>query len=110
MAIREFTHLEIGKEVEGVSGHFKVDKEIRLDLGGRKVLGIIANAEWDRACCGMGGCRYAIIPGAIVGYKTKTNEKGQSVSLVEAVNDEEIQKEIKRLIEADEFVQQVNFW
>jgi hypothetical protein len=29
---------------------------------------------------------------------------------VEAINDEEMQKEIKRLIEADEFVQQVNFW
>ena len=58
----------------------------------------------------MGGCRYAIIPGTIVRYKTKTNEQGQSVSEVEAINDEEMQKEIKRLIEADEFVQQVNFW
>jgi hypothetical protein len=109
MAVREFTHVEIGREIQSISGYYKVDKEIRLDLGGREVLGIIANAEWDRSCCGMGGCRYAIVPGTIVGYKTKTNEKGQSVSEVETVNDEEMQKEIKRLIEADEFVQQVNF-
>ena len=110
MAIREFTHVEIGQEIESISGYFKVDKEIRFTLGNQEVLGIIANAVWDRSCCGMGGCRYAIVPGRIVGYKTKMNEKGQSVSEVEAINDEEMQKEIKRLIEADEFVQQVNFW
>lgn len=110
MAMQDFTHEEIGKEVEAISGHYQVEKEMQLDVGGREVLGILGTAIWDRSCCGMGGCRYALVPGYIVGYKIKTNEKGQSVSEVETISDEAIQKEIKRLIEGNEYVQQVNFW
>ena len=110
MTIREFTHEEIGQEVEAVSGHYKAEREMRLEVGGREVLGIIGIAIWDRSCSGMGGRRYAIVPGYIVGYKTKKNDKGRPVSEVEAVLDEETQKEITGLIRLEEFVQQVDFW
>ncbi len=110
MSVREYTHLEPGLEVEGLSGHYTVDKEIKLEVGEREVLIILGSAMWDKSCCGIGGCRFATIPGYIVDYKARTNNAGEPVSDVEVIDDEVLQKQIKKQIEASEYVQQVNFW
>ena len=110
MATREYTHTELGREVESISGQYVADREILLYVGDREVLCVLGTAIWDKACCGPGGCQYALVPGYVVKYKARTNTEGEPISLVETIDSKEEQKGIKQDIEALEYVQQVNFW
>ena len=110
MARQVFTHLPLGQEVEAQAGHLTVEKELRLPFKDREVLVILGSAVWDRSCCGVGGCRYATVPGFILSYKSGLDEQGRSVSEVEPIAGEADRKELQKQIEALEVVQQVNFW
>ncbi len=110
MAVWKYTHEEPGDEVEAISGFYLVDKEMRVQVGDREALCVVGLARWDKSCCGKGGCRYAMVPGFILEYKSETNEKGQFVSLIEMIGDDADRKVIARIIEKDEYVQQVSFW
>lgn len=110
MSNLEYTHTQIGEEVESISGHYMPEKELLLDLNGKQVLCIIGVAVWDRACCGSGGLRYALVPGYIVSHKTDANEDGMPLSQVEPIENKNDQKQIKLLISRKDWVQQVNFW
>jgi hypothetical protein len=110
MAGQVFTHLPLGQEVEAVAGHMTADKELRLPFKDREVLVILGSAVWDRSCCGVGGCRYATVPGWLLSYQSRIGGLGQSQSEVEPIDDEADRKAIQKQIEALEVVQQVNFW
>ena len=111
MAVLEYTHSDIGQSVEAISGHYTVDEEIRLVIKGRTVLCIIMTAIWDRSCMGPGGLRYALVPGYLVEEKKiKQVKKGRPVSIVETINDLFVQEKVKKLIDQEAYVQQVNFW
>lgn len=110
MAAWKYTHEEPGQEIESISGFYLVDKEIRVKVGSREALCVVGSANWDKSCCGMGGCRYALVPGFIIEYKTETNADGLAVSKVEMINDKTERKIIERIIREAEYVQQVNFW
>ena len=84
-------------------------KEARLPLQGREVLYVVGYAVIDTSCCGIGGCAYALVPGFIMDWRYKRNEDGLTVSQVEPIHDEAIQKEVRRLIEREETVRQVSF-
>lgn len=83
---------------------------MRVDVGGREALCIVGVANWDKSCCGAGGCRYAMVPGYIINYKGETNEDGQAVSAVEIMSEQADRKVIEELVREAESVQQVNFW
>ena len=105
-----FTHLPLGEEVEAQAGHLTAEKELRLPFKDREVLVILGSAVWDRSCCGVGGCRYATVPGWLLAYKSRVGGQGQSQSEVEPIAGEADRKAIQKQIEALEVVQQVNFW
>jgi hypothetical protein len=107
--VKEFVHQELNQEVTALSGHYVLVKEARLPFRGRQILYLVGHATFDRACCGAGGCAYALVPGFIVDWKARTNHDGLAVSLVEPIHDEAAQREIRQSIEEEEMVHQVQF-
>jgi hypothetical protein len=85
---RTFTH-NLMKEVQSISGWYQLDKEEKLEHGGKEYLYLVGNGVVDSSCCGVGGCFYAVVPGAILSWKSDTNEEGVETSELEPVADEE---------------------
>ena len=106
--IREYTH-EIGREVRSISGGYEFEKEGNLQIDGRKVLYVVGNAVVDSSCCGVGGCRYALVPGYVRQFKTRQDEQGLWISEVEPIIDRATRQEITRVLKEKEIVQQVQF-
>jgi hypothetical protein len=98
----------LNQEVTAIGGHYRLVKEVRLPFRGREVLYLVGHALFDTACCGLGGCAYALVPGFILEWKSKTNEDGLPVSQVEPIRDEAVQEEVRRLIEKQEMVHQAH--
>ena len=97
-------------EIQSISGHYTIEKELRLEYCGNMVLCVIGIGIIDSSCCGVGGCRYAFVPGYIVKWKEKTNRVGFMVSEVEPVAEEISKREISNILKEQEIVTQVNFW
>ncbi len=106
---RGYVHQELNREITAIGGRYALVKEVRLPFRGREVLYLVGYGVVDTSCCGTGGCAYALVEGFILEWKSKTNEDGLAVSQVEPIRDEAIQKEVRRLIEEREVVQQVRF-
>ena len=106
---REYTHIELNEEIQAIGGHYVLDKEVRMPYHGEEMLYVVGTGVVDTSCCGVGGCRYAIVPGYIVDWKHRTNGDGRAVSKVQPVRDEDIRKEITELIKESNLVQFVEF-
>ncbi len=105
----EYVHAEIGEEVRFISGYYIVDEERRTDYNGRELLVVIGHAIVDNSCCGRTGCRYALVPGYIVKWKSRKNENGIDVTEVQPIKDEKEQRTITKDLQSKEVLQQVNF-
>jgi len=105
---KEYVH-DIKREVRSISGWYELEKEVILEVDDQKVLFTVGTGVVDSSCCGVGGCRFAVVPGYIVKLKDRRNDSGLWISEVNPVTDEEAQSKIKRLIEEKEIVQQVQF-
>ncbi len=102
-------HQPLDEEITAIGGSYRLVKESRLDLHGRDVLYVVGHGTFDTACCGAGGCAYALVPGFVVRWRDRTSPDGLPVSLVEPIRDEPTKREIERLIRQREIVQQVDF-
>jgi hypothetical protein len=109
MCAQEHIHQALNQETAASGGRYVLIKEARLPFRGREVLYLVGHALFDTACCGVGGCAYALVPGFVVRWKEARNEDGLAVSQVEPIRDEAIQAEIQRLIEQQETVHEVRF-
>jgi hypothetical protein len=105
----EYVHQELNQEVTAIGGRYLLAKEVRLPVRGRELLYLVGHAAFDTACCGAGGCAYALVPGFVVDWQARLNSTGLAVSQVEPVRGQEIQRQIRRLIERQEPVHQVIF-
>jgi hypothetical protein len=106
---KEFTHPLLGEEVRSVSGFYMVEKETRLFHEGRAYLVLVASGYADTACCGVGGCRYALVPGEVLVWKGKTDTEGRPVSAVLPVTDPELRAALSQLVMEQEGVLQAQF-
>jgi hypothetical protein len=108
--MNQYTHRPLGQEVRSISGYYAIDDEKRISFQGREVL--LAKGYWavDNSCCGTGGCGFALVPGYVLEWKASTNAKGEPVSEIEPVADDEAKKALRKLIQESEKVQQVDFW
>ncbi len=107
---REYTHSELNKEVYSIAGYYIPQKEVRLKYNDREVLYVVGLGVIDSSCCGVGGCRYALVPGYLVNWKNKTNGDGLPVSDIESIPDEETRRDITRIIKGEENITQIEFW
>jgi hypothetical protein len=106
---REYTH-ELNKEVRSISGGYELEREETIDLDDRQVVYAVGNAMVDSSCCGVWGCRYALVPGYVVRWKHTTTADGNAVSEVQPIEDDQVKKRIIKLLESKEAVNQVRFW
>ncbi len=103
------TH-ELEKEVLSISGRYELEKEERFKYNEREILYVIGNAVVDSSCCGDGGYRYAVVPGFILNWKSKTNKDGIHISEVEPINEQMLKEDLRKVLEKKEWVSQVQFW
>jgi len=106
---REYTH-ELNKEIRSISGGYQLEREETIDLDGKQVVYAVGNAMIDSSCCGVWGCRYALVPGYVVRWKYRTTPEGDPISDVLPIDDDQVRKRIIKLLEAKEAVNQVRFW
>jgi len=106
---REYTHLELNVEVQSIGGHYILEKEVRMPYHGEEVLYVVGTGVVDTSCCGMGGCRYAIVPGYVLDWRFRTNKDNLPVSEVMPIRDENVRKELTDRITKSEMVQLVEF-
>lgn len=106
---KDYTHISKGKELRSVAGFYVVEEEKRIPLNGKEVLVIIGYAVVNTSCCGVGGVRFALVPGYVKKWQYKTDEKGTPVTQVEILPDE-IKENLNKTLPSKEIVQQVIFW
>lgn len=105
---RTFVHDLSG--ARAIAGHFELQSEHRLRVGEREVLFLVGVASVDSACCGVSGCRYALVPGYLVGFHSGRSAQGVVTSEVEPVSAEAEQREVRRAITDEHALNQVVFW
>jgi hypothetical protein len=105
-----YIHRPIGEEVRAIGGAYTLEKEIKLPHGNREVLVVLGHAFIDSSCCGIGGCRYAFVPGYLQGWHDQESEDGLSVSTVEPVRDQTEQRAIEETIRRQELIHSLEFW
>jgi hypothetical protein len=97
------------EEVTAIGGRYCFTEEARLPFGDREVLYFKGWAVFDTTCCGSGSSSYVFVPGFLVDLKTRRNEQGLQVSLVEPIRDGSVQEAIRGLISGKEIVRQISF-
>ena len=107
--MKEYIH-QTGEEVRAIGGGYELQSEDILELDGKKILYVLGYGVFDTSCCGVGGCRYALVPGLLHEYKASTTPDGHFVSQVQPVIDEELRGKISKQLLAKEAIQQVQFW
>ncbi|HDI59333.1 MAG TPA: hypothetical protein ENF48_03075 [Desulfobacteraceae bacterium] len=108
-AARDYLHPRLNDQVDAVSGHYTLTDEKRLATAGGEILYFIGCAVVDTACCGPGGCGYALVAGKIVDYAYRRGENGRPVSRVAPIDNPALQAEVQRRIMAADHVSQVLF-
>lgn len=108
-AERDYPHPRLNDPVDAVSGHYVLTGERRLPVADGEVLYFAGYAVVDTACCGPGGCGYALVAGKIVAYAHRRGEDGRTVSRVIPIRDPALRAELHRRITAAEHVSQVLF-
>jgi len=107
--IKDYKHIDVGKEIRFISGFYEVEEEKRIKFKDEEVLVVIGHAIVDSACCGMGACRYALVPGKIRKFRYKRDEDGSEWTEVEVLTPQE-KLEIEKLLKNSEIINQVVFW
>jgi hypothetical protein len=107
--VREYTH-ELHKEIRSISGGYTLEREETIAVKGKEVLYVVGDGFADSSCCGFWACRYAVVPGYVVEWKYKKDGRGNPVSMVEAIEDEGLKRELTSILETKEGVSQVQFW
>lgn len=105
----DYTHVELNREITAIGGHYAVRREVRLAYQGREVLYLVAEALFDTTCCGFGGLVYVSVQGFIDRWQYRADAGGNPVSAIQPVTSAGEQAEIRRMIEKQEKVTQVNF-
>lgn len=108
---REYAHLGLDSDCNCLVGHYTPQREVRLAYNGREVLYVVGQAVIEAACCSAPGTwSYVLVPGYIVGWQKKKNERGLPVSEVEPITGKESQAKLRKLIREKESIPQVDFW
>jgi len=106
---KKYTH-ELNKEIRTISGWYRLYKEQRIKHKGTEFLYLVGHGVVESSCCGVGGCRYAVVLGSVVSWKSGTNEEGLFTSVVEPIRDARVRGDLLKILSKKEGVSQVQFW
>jgi hypothetical protein len=107
--VPEYLHQEPGTEVRFIAGQYTIVEEGRISHGDRELLYVVGIAEIASSCCGTQGCRFVNIPGYVAAWKHRLLESGIPVTLVEPIEGEAEQTEIREILERQYPYSQVLF-
>ena len=105
----KYVHTGLNEDVVFISGSYEIEEEVRFEYGGREVFYAVGQGVLDGTCCGVGGCRYALVPGYVISWKREKNEDGLPVSEVEPSTDQNTQTAIRQMIKEKEVVTHIMF-
>jgi hypothetical protein len=104
---KTYVHQALNQDVTAIGGSYELIREERLPFEERMVLYVVGHGMYD-ACCGVGGCAFALVPGFIVRWKHEVKD-GLPVSEVESIAEESDRQALRQQIMGWEAVTQVNF-
>jgi len=104
-----YKHKNLGEDVRFISGYYEYIEESKLNVHGRDVLYAVGIGILDNSCCGRSGCYFIEVPGYLVSWKTSQDEKGQVLSEVIRIEDENVKKEVTAALQKNYPMAQVNF-
>ena len=105
----EYVHRELDREVTAIGGHYRFDREVQIAFRGQQVFYLCGYALYDTSCCGLGGCGYALVQGVVERWQYRRDPEGFPITRLTAIDEPDLQRDIGRLIQAREKVQQIVF-
>jgi hypothetical protein len=106
----KYTHLKLNEDVAAPAGHYTPEKESSIKINGREVLYILSSAVVDASCCGNADFTSALVPGYIIWQDIASDNDSPAVSEVEPITDRTTREKIKKIIQENENISQVEFW
>lgn len=109
--IIEYTHPELGEDIQGRAGFYTAVEELTMPYKGREVLYVLGSARLDRPCCGGACCwGYIQVPGFLVRRHVRREGSNPPVSEVEIVSDEDDRNRIRQALMDKHPGAQVEIW
>lgn len=103
LKLRQYVHMPQDEDIGPPDRCYRA-VEKRLEYNGREVLYLMVETTGVTSCCnGSYSSRIetANVEGYIVRWKYKTNEKGEAISELEAINDKETQRDIRDMLQKE---------
>jgi len=97
----DYTHQELGREVEAVAGYYVPERELRLAYRGREVLCVIGRVSVEASCCGSRDWRYARVPGYVERWHYARDAAGHPVSEVTPLQSAAVRQAVRDLVIAE---------
>ena len=109
--IIEYTHPELGEDIQGRAGFYTAVEELTMPYNGREVLCVMGTARLERPCCG-GACGwgYIQVPGFLVRRHTRGKDGTSPVSEVEIIENENDRNRIRQALMEKHPGTQVEIW
>jgi hypothetical protein len=109
--IIEFTHPELGEDVQGRAGFYTPVEEFTMPYNGREVLYVLGTARVERACCGAAGnWGYVQVPGFLVRRQVRGGRNTPAVSEVEIIENQNDRNRIREALLQKYQGAQVDMW
>jgi hypothetical protein len=105
----DHTHLTLNSEITAIGGEYAFLKEGTVRFQEHTILYYVGCAVLNSTCCGTGGVCFARVPGIVHDFKYKTGASGSPVSTVEPIINKTTQKQLRKILQDTEMVQQVEF-
>lgn len=109
--IIEYTHPELGEDIQGRAGFYTAAEELTMPYNGREVLYVVGSARLDRPCCGGACCwGYLQVPGFLIKRSTSSRDTKLPVSQVEIIENENDRNRIRQALMDKHPGSQVEVW
>ena len=106
----EFSHPELGKEVQALAGYYTPQEEHTLPYDGREVIYIVGHACVEASCCGNRNWGYVQVPGFLVRKHIRGGGTTQPISEIETIKDETDRNDIRQALRKKYPDAQIEIW
>jgi hypothetical protein len=109
--IIEYTHPELGEDVQGRAGYYTPTEELTMPYKGREVLYVLGMARLERPCCGAaGGWGYIQVPGFLIRKHKRGKGSTSPVSEIEIIENEDDRNRVRQALMEKHQGAQVEVW
>jgi len=106
----EFTHPELGQEVQTLAGYYVPVEEHVLPYNGRELVYILGYACIEASCCGAANWSYIQVPGFLVRKHIRGEGHTPPVSEIETIQGEEDRNTIRQSLTKKYPGAQIEIW